>query len=86
MTSARYEITVDGHPRSNRDDKAIAIEGWSNAKRPRTRMSCAGGCPRSRCHSIGPYLCASQAPLECRLGFVPWRRRPAFAGAHHRLK
>ena len=22
----RYEITVDGQPRSNRDDKAIAIE------------------------------------------------------------
>jgi hypothetical protein len=26
MTGARYQITVDGQPRSNRDDKAIAIE------------------------------------------------------------
>ena len=26
MTGARYQIAVDGQPRSNRDDKAIAIE------------------------------------------------------------
>ena len=26
MTGARYPITVDGQPRSNRDDRAIAIE------------------------------------------------------------
>ena len=26
MTGARYQIAVDGKPRSNRDDKAIAIE------------------------------------------------------------
>ena len=26
MTGARYQIVVDGQPRSNRDDKAIAIE------------------------------------------------------------
>ena len=26
MTDARYQITVDGQPRSNRDDRAIAIE------------------------------------------------------------
>jgi len=25
-TGARYEITVDGQPRSNRDDKTIAIK------------------------------------------------------------
>ena len=25
-TGARYQIAVDGQPRSNRDDKAIAIE------------------------------------------------------------
>ena len=25
MTGARYQIAVDGQPRSNRDDKAIAI-------------------------------------------------------------
>ena len=26
MTGARYQIAVDGQPRSNRDDRAIAIE------------------------------------------------------------
>jgi hypothetical protein len=26
ITGARYEITVDGQPRSNRDDKTIAIK------------------------------------------------------------
>jgi hypothetical protein len=26
MAAARYQIAVDGQPRSNRDDKAIAIE------------------------------------------------------------
>jgi hypothetical protein len=26
MTGASYQIAVDGQPRSNRDDKAIAIE------------------------------------------------------------
>ena len=26
MTGARYQITVDGRPCSNRDDKGIAIE------------------------------------------------------------
>ena len=26
MTGARYQIAVDGKPRSDRDDKAIAIE------------------------------------------------------------
>jgi hypothetical protein len=26
MTGARYQIAVDGQPRSNRDDSAIAIE------------------------------------------------------------
>ena len=26
MTGARYQIAVDGQPRSNRDDKAFAIE------------------------------------------------------------
>jgi hypothetical protein len=26
MTGARYQIAVDGRPRSNRDDKSIAIE------------------------------------------------------------
>jgi hypothetical protein len=26
ITGARYEITVDGQPRSNRDDKTVAIK------------------------------------------------------------
>ena len=26
ITGARYEITVDGRPRTNRDDKTIAIK------------------------------------------------------------
>jgi hypothetical protein len=32
MTGARYQTAVDGQPRSNRDDKAIAIEAAEHLK------------------------------------------------------
>jgi hypothetical protein len=38
MTGARYQITVDGQPRSNRDDKAIAIEA-ADIRMPRSRCA-----------------------------------------------
>jgi hypothetical protein len=43
MTGARYQIAVDGQPRSNRGDKAIAIEAadYFKYKHPMPRSRCS---------------------------------------------
>jgi hypothetical protein len=41
ITGARYQITIDGRPRTNRDDKAIAIKSaeYLKHKNPHTEIA-----------------------------------------------
>src|SRR6516165_6610869 len=62
MTGARYQIAVDGQPRSNRDDRAIAIEAaeylkykHSHARSPFTIARPATRAPSRPCRPVARY-------------------------------